>query len=205
MAKPKEERNISALDYLCKELNWLVNKIETSSRGKISKRDLLIYVFVGIFIVSVYFGKVIGGFTFVLVLVTLWNTTITRGLLRRSAEAFEQSRITFLIDIIDRTIEHLEKLPEHNKRAEETSYIINKARAIGKINKEISLELLESMVDWQKGKTEEINKEIKKHEEELKKDKKVPEWATYVSGWPEGWTRSKVRRIINAKNSNPKL
>ena len=168
MAKSKTEGNISALNYLYKELNWLVNKIETSSRGKISKKDLLIYVVVGIFIMSVYFGGILGGFTFVLVLVTLWNTTITRGLLRRSAEAFEQSRITFLIDIIDRTVEHLEKLPEHNKRAEETSYIINKAKAIGKINKEISLELLESMVDWQKGKAKELKEEVKKYEEELR-------------------------------------
>ncbi len=92
MAKSKTEGNISALNYLYKELNWLVNKIETSSRGKISKRDLLIYVFVGIFIVSVYFGKVIGGFTFVLVLVTLWNATITQGLLKRSKEASKQAK-----------------------------------------------------------------------------------------------------------------
>ena len=144
MAKLKKTENMSVLDYLYKELNWLANKIETSSGGKVSKRDLLIYTCIGIFIVSVYFGKVIGGFTFVLILVTLWNTIITRGLLRRSGEAFKQSRIAFLVDIIDRTIDYIEGLPEHNKIAKETSYIINKARAIKRISTEVSVEFGEA-------------------------------------------------------------
>ena len=59
MAKPKKTENMSALDYLYKELTRLVKKIETSSRGKISKRDLLIYSLVIIFILSVRFGGVI--------------------------------------------------------------------------------------------------------------------------------------------------
>lgn len=49
MVKLKTERNISALDYLYKKLYRLENKIEALSRGKINKRDLLIYTCVGIF------------------------------------------------------------------------------------------------------------------------------------------------------------
>ncbi len=147
MAKPKEQRNMSALDYLYKKLYRLGNKIEALSKGKISKRDLLIYVFAGIFIVSVYFGKVIGGFTFVLVLVTLWNTRITQDLLKRSTETFEHSRISFLVDIVDRTIEHVENIPKH-EIAEQAQYIMSKVRAINKINREIGSEFYEVMIIW---------------------------------------------------------
>ncbi len=186
MAKPKEERNVSALDYLYKKLNWLVNKIETASGGKISKRDLFIYVFIGIFIISVYFGKVIGGFTFVLVLVTLWNTTITRGLLRRSEVAFEQSKVAFLVDIIDRTINYIEALPQHNKTAKETSYVINKARAIKKISTETSVEFGEAMINWSEGKLKELNEEIKSYKEELEKHRM--EWAEFWANFL-GWKK----------------
>ena len=164
MAKSKTEGNISALNYLYKELNWLVNKIETSSRGKISKRDLLIYVLVGIFIISVYFGGILGGFTFVLVLVTLWNTRITQGLLKQSRETFEQSKIGFLVDMIDRTIEHVEKLPEH-EFPKQARYIMSKARTNEKINKKIGLEFRQAMMNWTtaRGKLQrEIEKLMKK-------------------------------------------
>ena len=83
---------MSALDYLYKKLNWLINKIETLSRDKINKRDLLIYSAIIIFILSVQFGGVIGAFTFILVLATIWNVTITQGLLKRSKEASKQAK-----------------------------------------------------------------------------------------------------------------
>ena len=181
MTKAKVERNISALDYLYKKLNWLVNKIETSSGGKVSKRDLIVYICIGIFLVSVYFGKVIGGFTFALVLVTIWNVRITQGLLRRSEKAFEQSRITSLIDITDRTINYIEALPEHNKTAKETSYIINKARAIKRISTEVSVEFGEAMTDWTEGKLEELKEMVKKDKEELKQERK--NWANFATGF----------------------
>ena len=92
MAKPKKTENMSVLDYFYKKLNWLVKKIETSSRRKISKRDLLIYSVIIIFIVSVRFGGVIGAFTFVLAAATIWNAKITRDLLKQSEKAFKQSR-----------------------------------------------------------------------------------------------------------------
>lgn len=180
MTKPKTEENISALDYLYEKLAWLGSKIETLSRGKISKKDLLIYSLIIIFILSVYFGGVLGGFTFILVLVTLWNTTITRGLLRRSKEAFKQSRIAFLVDIIDRTIDYIEGLPEHNKIAKETNYIINKARAIKRISAEVSVEFGEAMTDWTEGKLEKLNEEIRKYKKELEKTRK--DWAEFL-GW----------------------
>lgn len=147
MTKPKEESNMSALDYLYKKLYWLGNKIEELSRGKISKKDLLIYVFAGILIVSVYFGGILGGFTFLLLLVTLRNTEITQGLLKRSTETFEHSRISFLVDIVDRTIEHVENIPKH-EIAEQAQYIMSKARTINKINREIGSEFLKVMIIW---------------------------------------------------------
>ncbi len=189
MAKTKKERNMSALDYLYKKLNWLINKIETSSGGKVSKRDLIIYICIGIFIVSVYFGKVIGGFTFVLVLVTLWNARITQGLLKRSAETFEQSRISFLVDIVHRTIEYVEKVPIMNREARQIKYIKNKTRAIKRINIERAIEFLQAMIEWYQGKFEDrlgegkfedLQEELK----ELEKEKKGS---------------------INAQNSNSKL
>ena len=160
MAKPKEERSMPALDYLHKKMNWLVNKIETSSGGKVNKRDLIIYICIGIFIVSVYFGKVIGGFTFVLILVTLWNTRITQGLLKRSGETFEQSRISFLVDIVDRTIEHVENLPK-DAFPEQARYVMSKERTIEKINKKIGLEFNQAMMNWTVAR-DKLQKEIEK-------------------------------------------
>lgn len=171
---------MSALDYLYKKLYWLVNRIETLSQGKISKRDLLIYSLIFIFILSVYFGGVIGAFTFILALATIWNAIITQGLSKRSEEALEQSRISFLVDIVDRTIEYIEKLPAHQKRVKQTSYIRNKARAIKKISIERSVEFLEAMVDWQAGKNEEVEREFEETKEELKEQrKKFAKWL----GW----------------------
>lgn len=110
MAKPKSERNMSALDYLYKKLYWLGNKIEALSRGKMSKRDLLIYSFIVIFIVSVYFGKIIGGFTFVLAVATIWNIWITRGLLKQSERVSRQSRDMFLADMVVRISQYISEL-----------------------------------------------------------------------------------------------
>ena len=163
---------MSALDYLYKKLYWLANRIETLSQGKISKRDLLIYSLIFIFILSVCFGGVIGAFTFILALATIWNAIITQGLSKRSEEALEQSRISFLVDIVDRTIEHVEKLPVHKKEVEQTSYIRNKARAIKKISIDRAVEFLEAMLDWQAGKNEELEEEFEKTEKELKEQRK---------------------------------
>lgn len=177
MDKPKEEKNMSALDYLYKKLNWLGNKIEALSRGKINKKDLLTYSFIVIFIVSVYFGGIIGGFTFVLVLVTTWNTRITQGLLKRSAETFEQSRISFLVDIVDRTIEYVEKVPMMNREARQVKYIKNKTRAIKRINIERAIEFLQAMIEWYQGKFEDQlgEGEFKDLQEELKELEKEKE------------------------------
>ncbi len=109
MAKTKVGRNMSASNYLYKKLNWLVNKIETSSRGKISKRDLVIYSLIIIFILSVRFGGVIGAFTFVLAVATIWNIRITQGLLKQSKRAFEQSNMRSLLDITDGLMSYIIK------------------------------------------------------------------------------------------------
>ena len=150
MAKPKKAETMSALDYLYKELTRLVKKIETSLRGKISKRDLLIYSLIIIFILSVRFGGVIGAFTFILAVATIWNIRITQGLLKQSKEAFEQSRITFLVDIVDRTIEYAEKVLDP-KVGNQAKHIVNKSKAIKKISGERSLEFLDAMIDWSVG------------------------------------------------------
>ena len=183
MAKPKKKENVSVLDYLYKELSLLVKKVETSSGGKVSKRDLLIYACIGIFVLSVYFGKVLGGFTFMLVLVTLWNTIITRGLLKRSTEAFEQTRISFLVDIIDRTIEHLEKLTKPERETQQTSYIRNKAKAIKRINIQSAVEFLEAMVAWNKGKDQELKERLEEYEKRAKERNSV--WVKWL-GWEKG-------------------
>lgn len=110
MAKLKKTENMSALDYLCKKLNWLVKKIEASSRGKISKRDLLIYGLIIIFILSVGLGGVIGAFTFVLAVATIWNIWITRGLLKESERVSRQSRDMFLADMVVRISQYTVEL-----------------------------------------------------------------------------------------------
>lgn len=104
MTKPKKTENMSALDYLYKKLYWLGNKIEALSKGKVSKRDLLIYSFIVVFIVSVYFGRIIGGFTFVLAVATIWNIWITQGLLKQSKEAFERSRRALETDVFSKIV-----------------------------------------------------------------------------------------------------
>lgn len=112
MAKLKKTENMSALDYLCKKLNWLVKKIEASSRGKISKRDLLIYGLIIIFVLSVGLGGVIGAFTFVLAVATIWNVKITKKLLKQSEAASKQSRAAFLGDMIVKTLSLEERVSE---------------------------------------------------------------------------------------------
>lgn len=110
MAKPKKTENMSALDHFYKKLNWLVNKIETSSGGKISKRDLLIYSVIIIFILSVWFGGVIGAFTFILAVATIWNIWITQGLLKESKRVSRQSRDIFFADMVVRISQYIAKL-----------------------------------------------------------------------------------------------
>lgn len=110
MAKPKKTENMSVLDYFYKKLNWLVNKIETSSGGKISKRDLLIYSLIIIFILSVWFGGVIGAFTFILAVATIWNIWITQGLLKESKRVSRQSRDIFFADMVVRISQYIAEL-----------------------------------------------------------------------------------------------
>ena len=74
-------------------------------------------------------------------------TEITRKLLKQSEKTLEQSKASFLVDIIDRTVEYLEKLPQHNKRAVQTSYTLNKARAFKRISEEISRQFLKAMLE----------------------------------------------------------
>ncbi len=78
----------------------------------------------------------------------------------RSEEAFGQSRISFLVDIVDRTIEHVEKLPE-NDFPKQARYIMSKVRTIEKINRKIGSEFNQAMMNWTiaRGKLE---KEIEK-------------------------------------------
>ena len=149
MAKPKKTENMSLLDYLYKELSRLAKKIETSSGGKISERDLLIYSLIIIFILSARFGGVIGAFTFILAVATIWNARITQGLLKQSKEALGQSRISFLVSIVDKTIDHVVSLGR-TKQLKQVEYTKNKTKAIYRISPEGSLEFLEAMIDWSK-------------------------------------------------------
>ena len=72
----------------------IVNYFQRILSGKMEKGDWLISVilFVSIFMLSWWFGGPVGGFTFVLVIVTLWNAKITQGLLKQSEEASKQAK-----------------------------------------------------------------------------------------------------------------
>ena len=100
------------IDYFYKKLDRLGSKIGTSLRGKISKRDLLIlsFISIGIFVVSVYFGGVIGAFTFVLAAATIWNGKITQNLLKQSKEASRQTRQAFEIDTFNKIVSSASQL-----------------------------------------------------------------------------------------------
>lgn len=141
---------MSALNYLYKELNWLVNKIETSSRGKISKRDLLIYSLIIIFILSVRFGGVIGAFTFVLAVATIWNIKVTRDLLK-------QSKVSSLTDMIIRSLD-IEREVVSQQEATYFRYYDNNpgklfkdlAEAFGEVDEKFSKTYLRIMEKFQK-------------------------------------------------------
>ena len=139
----------------------------------------MIYSLIIIFILSVRFGGIIGAFTFVLAVATIWNIWIAQGLLKRSTEAFEQSRISFLVDIVDRTIEHIEKIRGLiDREARQVKYIKNKTRAIRRVSIERAIEFLQAMIEWYQGKSqdqlgegkvEDLQKELK----ELEKEKRI--------------------------------
>ncbi len=119
---------------------------------KMEKRDLLIslILFGSVFVVSWWLGGPVGGFSFVLAAATIWNVKVTRGLVSRSEEAFKQSRISFLVSIVERTIDHLKREEDmyvhHQERAVE--YIEGKTKGINRISPEGGLEFLEAMIDW---------------------------------------------------------
>lgn len=70
----------------------------------------MIYSLIIIFILSVRFGGVIGAFTFILAVATIWNIRITRGLLKESERVSRQSRDTFLADMVLRISQHIAEL-----------------------------------------------------------------------------------------------
>jgi len=144
----------------------IFNYFQRFLSGKTEKGDWLISLILcsGIFVLSWWFGGPVGGFTFILAVATIRNGKITQGLLKRSEEAFEQSRISFLTDIIDKTIEYGRTVPRQKKTAEQASYIVKKADIIKKINRERGSEFLEYMIDWSTGT---LKKELKTHRENL--------------------------------------
>jgi len=80
------------------------------------------------------FTCLVAYFTHRLVTATKEYTEVTKNLLEQSKETFEQSRISFLVDIVDKTIEHVENLPK-DAFLEQARYIMSKKRTIEKINK----------------------------------------------------------------------
>lgn len=132
-----------AIDYFYKKLDRLGSKIGTSLRSKISKRDLLIlsFISIGIFIVSVYFGGVIGAFTFVLAVATIWNAKITRDLLK-------QSNTAFVINMIERMTDYINRNTTELGRETVISHTIGELAAIRKVNKELSDVVWEALGAW---------------------------------------------------------
>lgn len=143
----------------------IVNYFQRVLRSKMEKGDwlILLILFGSIFVLSCWFGGPVGGFTFILAVATIWNIRITQGLLKQSKEALEQSRISFLVDIVDRTIEYAEKC-QNPKVANQAKHIVNKSKAIKKISGDRSLEFLDAMIDWSVG---ELRKILELHRKSL--------------------------------------
>ncbi len=178
----------------------IVNYFQRVLSGKIEKRDWLItlILFSSIFTLSYWKGGPVGGFTFILAVATIWNIRITQGLLKQSKEAVEQSRllaeltkeyteitkellnqsketvrqskISFLGNIIHGTIEYVEKLPEHNKAAEETRHVLSKAEAFKTLSAEVYRGFLEAMFNYRIGNIKQIKEKLEEAEKEAKKE-----------------------------------
>lgn len=83
--------------------------------GRIEKGYWLILFILlvgGIFALSWWKDGPVGGFTFTLVLVMIWNIAITKGLLKQSERASKQSRNAFLTDVVLRVMLPLSKDPK---------------------------------------------------------------------------------------------
>jgi len=140
---------------------------------------LAIYCFVVGMLVDEKAPWFMASFTSLVALFTslLWRATdkyaeTTRELLRQSKETLEQSRIAFLVDIVDRTIEYAEKAPEP-KVANQAKHIVNKSKAMKKISGERSLEFLDAMIDWSVGELTKILESYRRSPMVELKDKKI--------------------------------
>ena len=83
---------------------------------------------------------VIAAFTVVLAITATWNAIITQGLLK-------QSKTTFLIDTIERTINYLDLVGSSDEEAA-ADYLYRKIALIGKIGDNYQEEFLKDLKFW---------------------------------------------------------
>ncbi len=113
-----------------------------------------------------FFTLLVGFFTFLLWQATKNYTEVTKKLLKQSKEAFRQSRISFLADIVHRTIEQADKF-DKPKKPKQKEYIINTSIVFGNIDKNVGLKFLNIMAHWGGG-GKELMTELKEEYERRK-------------------------------------
>ena len=120
------------------------------------------------------FTGVVGVSTVLVALFTyrLWKATqnyarVTKKLLEQSQAASKQSRIAFLISVVDGLTEYVNQSTSKIGMEAIVSHCIGKLVAIGKIDKKISEELWQVMKDW--GSNTKYEEFANKYEESFKK------------------------------------
>lgn len=120
------------------------------------------------------FTGVVGVSTVCVALFTyrLWKATqdyarVTKKLLEQSQAASKQSRIAFLISVVDGLTEYVNQSTSKIGMEAIVSHCIGKLVAIGKIDKKISEELWQVMKDW--GSNTKYEEFANKYEESFKK------------------------------------
>jgi len=120
------------------------------------------------------FTGVVGVSTVLVALFTyhLWKVTqdyarVTKKLLEQSQAASKQSRIAFLISVVDGLTEYVNQSTSKIGMEAIVSHCIGKLVAIGKIDKKISEELWQVMKDW--GSNTKYEEFANKYEESFKK------------------------------------
>lgn len=96
--------------------------------------------------------SVIATFTIVLTIATVWNATVTQGLLDQSREELRVSRIAFLVDMVERTVDYLNSIGSSDTKAA-GHYLYRKIIIIGKIKENFKEEFLKDLKFWATGAT----------------------------------------------------
>lgn len=121
-------------------------------------------------VLVLYAGKdeatsVIAAFTIVLAIATIWNGTVTQGLL-------DQSRTALLVDMFERTVGYLNSIGSSDVEGA-GRYLCRKVLLIGKINEKSKEEFLEDLNFWAAARHKTIPAQAIKRAERLLEEKKI--------------------------------